>query len=533
MSREWVPIPYMEAAMEWSLKRAGSGLMLDPGMRKTSITLAVIDILRHAGEIRKTLVIAPLRVCQTVWRQEGKKWANFNHLKIANLCGLRVTERATMLAADFDVYLINPESCVKVLDLLGKDFDLLVLDESTKFKDTQTQRFKALKKKLYDFKRRMILTGTPVPNGLADLFGQMFVVDFGAALGKYITHFRMEFCHQRPGDAYGWHLNRGAPELIYKRVDQSLMRLDSKVLGLPPMVPNFIMTDLPDQRLRDMYDSLKKDFVAQIDGDHSLAVFNAAAVGTKLRQLANGFVYEERPYMADGQHRVHRVATRLHTEKLDALEELIEEMQGRPLLVAYEFEEDAAMIAERFPWAINLGKSKKIERDIEAFNRGELPMVYAHPASVGHGLNMQEACNTICWYGITWNLEHYIQFNGRVHRSGQQAGSVMVHHIVCRGTKDEDVMKALEDKGATQDAFNEANEPQRVVQMGYDAHSNKRSISNGNCKETRRTEAPDRTDRGIDGPHREAWLPGPGRRGDRYQQDLLLPDGQRHQDLAQ
>ena len=449
MSQEWHPSPYMERAVEFSIKRDGSGLMLDPGMRKTSITLAVIDILRHVGEIRKTLVIAPLRICQTVWRQEGKKWSNFNHLKIVNLCGLRVTERATLLAADYDVYLINPESCTKVLDLLGRDFDLLVLDESTKFKDTQTQRFKALKKKLFDFKRRMILTGTPVPNGLSDLFGQMFVVDFGAALGKYVTHFRMEFCHQRPGDAYGWHLNRGAPELIYKRVENRLMRLDIKDhIEMPELVPNFIPTELP-KHLVDRYKELEDHFITEMN-EKPIAVFNPSAVGTKLRQMANGFIYD------DGGGAYQRKAIRMHNEKLDALQELVEEMQGRPLLVAYEFEEDAAMIAERFPDAVNLGKSKHIERDIDAFNRGDIPMAYAHPASVGHGLNMQEACNTICWYGITWNLEHYDQFNARVYRSGQRAGAVMVHHLVCKGTKDEKVMKVLEGKDRTQKLFNDA-----------------------------------------------------------------------------
>ena len=449
MSQAWEPHKYQEDAIEFAIKRDGSGLMLDPGMGKTSITLAVIDILKSVKEIRKTLVIAPLRVCKTVWRQEGKKWINFNHLKIIDLCNLRITERSALIAGPGDVYLINPESCTKVLDMLGKDFDLLVLDESTKFKDTQTQRFKALKKKLFDFKRRMILTGTPVPNGLQDLFGQMFVVDFGAALGKYVTHFRMEFMHQRPGDAYGWHLNRGAPELIYKRVANRLMRLDAKDhLDMPPLVNNFILTDMPE-RQRVQYKALEKDFVTQM-GDHAIAVFNASAVGTKLRQMANGFIYENQ-----GTALVSRTATRLHTEKLDALEELIEEMQGRPLLVAYEFEEDAAMIESRFPEAINLGKAKDPAKVVDQFNAGIIPVLYAHPASVGHGLNMQEACNTVCWYGITWNLEFYIQFIDRVYRQGQKS-AVIVHHLVCRGTKDEAVMQALGDKEKTQAAFNRA-----------------------------------------------------------------------------
>lgn len=449
----WVPAPYMEEAMEFVLKRDGSGLMLDPGMRKTSITLAVIDILKSVGEIRKTLVVAPLRVCYSVWPKEARKWANFRHLKVCNLCNLTTEIRKKLLAEDFDIYLINPDVVQPkgknpgVFSLLGDDFDFFVADESTKFKDTSTLRFKALKKVIFNFKRRLILTGTCIPNGLQDLFGQMYIVDFGASLGKFITHFRMEFCHQRPGDLYGWHLNRNAPEMIYKRVDQRLMRLETKGnIDLPPLVRNFIPVDLPGH-LKAAYRDLKKDFVAQME-EKTVAVFNPSAVGTKLRQMANGFIYE-----GDGRG---RTATRLHTEKLDALEELIEEMQGRPLLVAYEFEEDEAMIAERFPDAINLGKVKDVDKTIDRFNAGQIPVLYAHPASVGHGLNMQEACSTVCWYGITWNYEFYTQFNARVHRSGQTAATTVVHHIVCTGTKDEDVMQTLESKGATQEAFNQA-----------------------------------------------------------------------------
>ncbi len=448
MSREWNPTPYMERAMEFILKRDGSGLLLDPGMRKTSITLASIDILRSVGEIRKTLVVAPLRVCKTVWRQEGRKWRNFNHLEIIDLTNLPEGMRKQLIQSPGHIYLINPESLVKVLPLLTNEFDLLVLDESTKFKDTQTQRFKALKKKLFDFKRRVILTGTPVPNGLQDLFGQMFVVDFGNALGKYVTHFRMEFCHQHPS-GFGWELNRGAPDLIYKRVENRLMRLDIKDhIEMPDLIPNTINVQLP-AHLRGQYDQLERAFVTKIE-ETPIAVLNPSAVGTKLRQMANGFLYD------DQMGSIDRMAHRLHTEKLDALEELVEEMQGRPLLVAYEFEEDALMIAERFPDAINLGKAKKPEQVVDSFNRGEIPLMYAHPASVGHGLNLQEACNTICWYGITWNLEYHDQFNARVYRSGQTAPSVMVHYIVCQDTKDEDVVDVLAAKDRTQRAFNDA-----------------------------------------------------------------------------
>lgn len=454
MSRDWMPKDYQEKAIGFALARAGCGLMLDPGLGKTSITLACISILVAEKEIRKTLVVAPLRVCHTVWPNEAKKWSDFNHLKVANLCNKGEGERKQMIAAPNDVYLINPESLVKVIPLLTRDFDLLVLDESTKFKDTTTQRFKALKKVLFSFKRRMILTGTPVPNGVADLFGQMFVVDFGESLGKYITHFRNEFMHQSPGNLYEYHLNRGAEEIIYKRVADKLLRMDARDhLDMPELINNFIGVELPPH-LRKQYKELEDNFVTKMNDNESVAVFNAAAVGVKLRQMANGFIYTD--------IETDRRTIDLHDEKIDALEELIEEMQGRPLLVAYEFQADADRILKRLPEAIDLGKVKNPQIVIDKFNNGHIPVLLAHPASAGHGLNLQEACSTVCWFGITWNLEHYQQLIARVWRQGQIAPFVMVHHIGTKDTKDEDVMKALEAKDRTQTRFNDALKARRA-----------------------------------------------------------------------
>jgi SNF2 family DNA or RNA helicase len=448
MSQTWTPRPYMEEAIEFAVTRPGSGLMLDPGLGKTSITLAVISLLRKVGEIRKTLVIAPLRVCKAVWIQEGMKWANFNHLRIVNLHPLKTHERANALRADNHVYLINPESMEVVLPLLGKDFDLLVVDESTKFKDTQTKRFKALRKVIFDFKRRIILTGTPVPNGLQDLVGQMFIVDYGESLGKFISHFRLEFMH-KDYTGFNWLINPGAEEHIYKRVSNKLMRLNAvDHLDMPELINNFIMVDMP-KGLRGQYNELEKHFITQMEST-TFVVFNASAVGIKLRQMANGFIYD-----SSGN------ATPLHNEKLDALEELVEEMQGRPLFVAYEFIEDAKMIMARFPQAIDLGKAKNVEKTVDDFNDGLIPLMIAHPASVGHGLNLQKACSTVCWYGITWNLELYQQFIARVWRQGQPAPRVIVHHLVCKDTKDEDVMQALGTKDVTQQKFNEAIKKER------------------------------------------------------------------------
>jgi SNF2 family DNA or RNA helicase len=393
-------------------------------------------------------VIAPLRVCHTVWPVEARKWDDFHELRVVNLCGMKPAERKAALESDAHVYCINPEMVVKLLPELGKDFDLLVVDESTKFKDTQTQRFKALRPVIPRFKRRMILTGTPIPNGVMDLFGQMFIVDLGASLGRYITHFRMEFCHEDPS-GYGYQLNRGADQMIYKRVANRLLRMDAKDhLAMPELVYNVIPVELP-QKHRKQYDALEAGYVAQVN-DTSVAVYNAAALGTKLRQMANGFIYDDQNGM------IERRTIDLHDEKLEALEELYEEMNGRPLLVAYEFIEDARKILDRFPMAVDLGKSKRPDQDFARFNRGEIQLAIAHPASLGHGVNLQDACSTVCWYGITWNLEHYIQFNARVWRQGQQAPVVVVHHIACRDTKDEDVAQALAQKDRTQKSFNDS-----------------------------------------------------------------------------
>lgn len=450
---QWTPRKYQEDAIAFVMQRAGSGLLLDPGLGKTSITLACIDILRSTGEIRKTLIIAPIRVCQTVWPAESAKWDDFGHLKVVNLHPYSHEERVTLLGRDIDVYVINPEALTPrngkptLLDVLPEDFDMLVVDESTKYKDTQTSRFKKLRQHIHKFKRRIILTGTPTPNGLQDLFGQMFIVDLGASLGKYVTHFRNEFCLQDPS-GYGWNMRAGSADLIYRRVANSLMRLDAiDQLAMPELIFNNIPVSLP-AKLRGQYHDLEEKFYTELESN-PIAVFSPGSVGMKLRQMANGFVYDDAGGTKD------RVAHRLHTEKLDALEELVEEMQGRPLLLSYEFVEDRDMIMERFQQAMDLGMSKNPQRLIDQFNQGNVPILMGHPASMGHGLNLQECCHDVCFYALTWNYEYYEQFYRRVWRQGQKNPVVTVHSIVCKGTKDEDVASALGAKGRTQKSFND------------------------------------------------------------------------------
>lgn len=443
----WVPRPYQLDALEFVLKRTGAGLMLDPGLGKTSTILAMISLLKERGQLTRALVVAPLRVAKTVWPAEARKWKDFNHLRVVHLCEMTEEERLFHLSRAYDIFVINPESLVKILDLREKLpcwFNLLVVDESTKFKDPSTQRFKALKRHLHDFPRRVILTGTPAPNGAADLFGQMYIVDLGKRLGRYITHFRQRFMvPDRTG--YNYTLIPGAEERIYALINDVLLRQKSvDHLDMPELVNNYIEIELPSAA-RKHYREVERDFLTRLS-EETVVAFNAAAAGSKCRQISNGFVYSSE---VQGQW------SQLHTEKLDALEELVEEMQGRPLLVFYEFIADREMIKQRFNQAIDINDGK-VERNVADFNAGKIPLLLAHPASAGHGLNMQEACSTVCWYGVTWNLEHYQQATARVWRQGQKANQVIVHHIVAKDTLDQRVLRTLDTKNAVQERLSDA-----------------------------------------------------------------------------
>lgn len=442
----WTPRAYQLASLEFLLGRPASGLMLDPGLGKTSTTLAAISALKHGGAPYRTLVVAPLRVAKTVWPVEATKWDDFADLTMYDLCEKTRDERIQALKRGYDVYVVNPESLQRILEIDPWQYtqlDVLVIDESTKFKDTQTQRFKSLKKHLHKFKRRHILTGTPAPNGLADLFGQMYIVDTGKTLGKYITHFRMRFM-VKGYDGYSWHMPEGVEPIIHGLVRPYLLRLMAKDhLEMPVLINNYIEVDLPKD-LKEKYKRLERDFLIKLQ-DETVVAFNSAALGVKCRQFANGFLYTE-----------EHIALPVHDEKLKALETLIDEMQGRPLLLCYEFIEDRNRILNRFPQAVDISQARNTLEVVNEFNRGELPLLIGHPKSMGHGLNLQGACKDICWYGITWDLELYQQAIARVWRQGQPSPVVNNHHIVARDTLDYEVVRRLEQKDVTQNRLNDA-----------------------------------------------------------------------------
>lgn len=422
------------------------------------------------------LIVAPLRVCYSVWPAEAERWTEFKHLKVSLLHG---TDRERRLKEPADIYLINPEGLewllgvtktrsvktnkVSVVANVKKfktyNFDTLVLDELSKFKHTNTGRFKALRQVLVYFTRRWGLTGSPAPNGLLDLFGQCYCLDMGKALGEYITHYRAHYFV--PTGAFGWRLNAGSDKLIYERVRNLALRMEATdYLDLPEKIDNLIVFDLPTEA-REVYDSMEQEMLALVDSNVITAV-NAATVSGKCRQIVSGALYKE---LVDPLTGIPRKGKReyvvIHDAKIHALSELIDELQGQPLLVAYEYGHDLDRLLKFFgktvPY-IGGGVSAKRASSLErAWNSNELSVLLAHPASVGHGLNLQHGqARNVAWFTLTWNYELYDQFNRRVLRQGNTGHNVIVHHFVARNTIDSAVLAALRSKKRTQNLLLDA-----------------------------------------------------------------------------
>lgn len=443
----------MLRAVDHLVTHRSAGLPLKPGGRKTSITLKAFDVLRSQGTVRTMLVIAPLRVCRQVWRQEGAKWTEFRHLTFALLHG---SKKDAALRSGADVYLINPEG-VKWLckQYPGRQlpFDVVTIDELTKFKNHQSDRSKALRPRIERIMWKWGLTGSLAPNGYMDLFGQQLMLDNGAALGKYITHFRDSY-FTVDFDGFTYNLMPGAAARITAKLAPYWFAIaESEYSQLPPLVDNPIMLELAPPE-RKLYNDMKRSLLAELP-EGTVTAANQAACYSKLSQMANGAVYVDLPG--------GRVTSHIHDIKLDAIGELLEELNGEPLLVGYEFNSDLDRLRERFGVEDPVTKKKVIpylgkgttaaQEDawIRAWNRGELPLLCAHPASAGHGLNMQEgsACN-VAWFGITWDFELYDQFIRRIMRSGTKAVQIFNHLLIVRGTIDELKLEALRGKDMTQ-----------------------------------------------------------------------------------
>lgn len=438
----WQPKDYQLRAIKMMMQQGAVGLFLDPGLGKTSTCLAALNILLGKGIVKKALVIAPLRPCYKVWPDEIKKWDNFKHLKFSILHG---KDKEKALAADADVYIINPEGLAWLFQATRKrpQFELLIVDESTKFKDSTTQRFKALKPFLPSFARRWILTGTPAPNGLMDLFGQMYILDLGRSLGRYITHYRNQYFVQSGYGGYQWDLRDGAYEEVIESIRPLILQLSAEeYLKMPELVYLNQTVTLPP-KAQQIYQELQDEFIAEVESG-TLVAGSAAAAGTKCRQVANGAVY------VDG-----KVWTPVHDEKLDALDSLLEELNGHSVLILYEFEHDRERIMGRLGNVPSLTGATQALLDavVDGFNSGAIPVLIGHPASMGHGLNLQGRCHHVIWFGITWNLEFYDQAIARVYRQGQESERVFVYHIIAKDTLDERVLRVLNSKDRTQQAL--------------------------------------------------------------------------------
>lgn len=440
---KWQPKKYQFEAVKFLLEHCNAGIFLDPGMGKTSTTLTAIDIFNQRKVAHPVLLIAPIRPMYKVWPDEIKKWDHVSHLKYVILHG---DEKDKRLNEPADIYLLNPEGLKWFMAANGMEKikpEVLVIDESTKFKDYSTARFKLLKPWLRKFKRRIILTGEPAPNGYMDLFGQIYIADEGNALGRYITHYRASYFYPTGYGGYEYRLQAGADKIIQERIKPLVMRLAAEDhLEMPELIFNDILIDLPEEAKR-IYKEFEDDFLVTI-GDSTIVSPNAAAVGSKCRQVANGGVYDE-------FHLTHHI----HDHKTAALVDLVEQLQGQPLLVAYEFQHDLERIQRAFKDVPCLtgASGTKLERMIDGFNRGDIPILVGHPASAGHGLNLQAACHHVCFYGLTWDLDLYHQFYKRVWRQGQPSNRVFVHRILADRTLDRTVARVLYQKDATQEHF--------------------------------------------------------------------------------
>jgi SNF2 family DNA or RNA helicase len=437
------PHEYQEYATNFILSHPIAAIFLEMGLGKSLITLtAIFDLTLDSFLIRKVLVIAPLRVARDTWPAEIEKWDHLNGLTYSVAIGSEAQRKAALLQRA-QVYLINRENVDWLINDSGIpfDYDMVVIDELSSFKSHTSKRFRALRKVRPNVKRIVGLTGTPSSNGLMDLWAEIGILDMGQRLGRYISHFRNAYFvpdKRNQQIIFTYKPKPGAEEAIYRLIsDITISMKNTDYLKLPDLVINEIPVLLSEDE-RQQYEIMRSEMVLSIKGKEIDAV-NAAALSNKLLQMANGAVY-------DGNGGVIRI----HDRKLDALEDIIEAANGKPVLIAYWYKHDLERIMERFP-AIQLDNAESIKR----WNDGEIPVAVIHPASAGHGLNLQAGGSCLVWFGLTWSLELYQQTNARLWRQGQK-DTVIIHHIVAKETIDEQVMKALKRKDKTQTALIDA-----------------------------------------------------------------------------
>lgn len=437
---------YQKVCVEHIISHPFCGVFLDMGLGKTISTLTAIEELKYDYcEIDTVLVIAPKRVVETVWEEEAKKWDHTKHLTFSKIIGTE-RQRLAALKVKADVHIISRDNIAWLCSLYAAKlpYDMLVIDELSSFKAHQTQRFKSLRLARPWFKRVVGLTGTPAPNGLINLWSQMYLIDRGERLEKTITAYRSRYF--RPGASngyvvYSYNLLSDSERLIQERIKDICISMRAEdYLEMPERIDNFVRVTMPD-KLMDAYKKFEQENVITLaneieEGATTVNAVNAAALSNKLLQFANGAMYDE-----------NKNVVPIHDLKLEALKEIIEAADGKPVLVAWTYQFDRDRIKNYF--RSMAPRELKTAEDINDWNAGKVQLMLAHPASAGHGINLQAGGNIIVWYGLTWSLELYQQFNARLYRQGQKQRTI-IHHIVNSGTHDEDVVKALKSKDKTQ-----------------------------------------------------------------------------------
>ena len=438
------PHEYQIYCTEFILDNSSAGLFLDMGLGKSVITLTAIEDLLHDWfVVSKVLVIAPLRVADTTWLDEVLKWEHLRGLRVSKVLGSK-KERTMALYKKADIFTINRENVPWLVELYKNDwpFDMVVIDELSSFKSPSAKRFRALKKVRHKIKRIVGLTGTPAPNGLLDIWSQIYLLDGGERLGKTFTGYRSRYFHPQKyvngGIPTDYILNEDAEGKIFDKISDICVSMKSlEYLEMPEIIFNKVEVDLSEKEMK-LYKKLEKDLLLPLE-DSDVDAANAAVLSNKLLQMAGGTVYDE-----------YGDVCQIHDRKLDALEDLIEAANGKPVLIYYGFKHERVRIKKRFD-AGDINTSD----DIAKWNKGKMKIALCHPASAGHGLNLQEGGSTIIWFGLTWSLELYQQANARLWRQGQKQ-TVVIHHILAKDTIDSRVIMSLDNKDIGQNALIEA-----------------------------------------------------------------------------
>lgn len=443
MAMDFKPHEYQSYSIQKIIENNKYGLFLDMGLGKTVSTLTAFSQLQLI-DTDKMLVIAPLNVAKDTWADEINKWEHLNHMTVSKVLGTP-KQRIAALMKDADIYITNKENTKWLCDYYKKDwpFDMVVVDELSTFKNRTSQRFKALKKKLPLVKRFVGLTGTPSPNSMMDLWAQVYLIDSGERLEKSFTRFRERYfkpTHQVSEHVFNWELREGSEDRIYEQIADVCISMKAKdYLQMPERIDTVQSVELSSKE-RKLYNELERDYILESEDDGTIVAQSGASLSQKLLQLSNGAVYTDEQ---DVRH--------VHDRKLDKLEEIVEEAQGQPILVFYNFKHDKERILERFEQAVVLGSDGYKEQ----WDKGNIEILLAHPASAGHGLNLQQGGHIIVWFGLTWSLELYQQANARLYRQGQD-DTTIIHHIMTGDTIDQRIYKALQNKELTQDELMEA-----------------------------------------------------------------------------